>query len=151
MTMPTTMLSPNFTLDEFLISQTASREGIDNTPDDEAYLNLKRTALVMEKVRTMMGDRPILISSGYRSPALNIAVGGSATSAHCFGLAADFTSPAAGTPLDICRVLAEYIDVLELDQLIYEYEAWVHLGLSVGPPRYQILTIDNAGTRSGLP
>src|SRR5262245_23473454 len=148
--MPTVMLSPHFSLAEFTASQTAAREGIPNQPDAAALENLKKTAAVMEKVRTILGDKPILISSGYRGPQLNAAVGGSTSSAHMVGYAADWTCPAAGDPLDICRVLVPHLVELGVDQLIWEYDSWVHLGLSAGPPRHQVLTIDNSGTRSGL-
>jgi hypothetical protein len=149
--MPAVMLSPHFTLEEFTASQTAAREGIPNVPDDVAYQNLKHTAAIMEKVRTILGGNPILISSGYRGPELNAAVGGSSTSAHCSGLAADWTCPMAGSPLEICHVLEKHLVALEIDQLIYEYDSWIHLGLSAGTPRHQTLTIDNGGTRTGLP
>jgi len=143
----TEMLSPHFTLDEFLVSQTASREGIDNTPTPEHKENLKRTAEVMESVRRLLGDQPITVLSGYRSVALNDAVGGSATSAHCFGLACDFTCPGFGTPHEICLFLAEHVELLDIDQLIDEYPptGWVHIGLSEGEARCQVAMIDGSG------
>lgn len=148
--MPTVMLSQHFTLDEFLASQTAAREGIPNQPDAAAMDHLKRTADVMEKVRTLLGSKPIIISSGYRGPQLNDAVGGSSTSAHCYGLAADFTCPGFGDPHEICLKLEPHLKELGVDQLIWEYASWVHLGLRDGEPRCQCLTIDNSGTRNGF-
>jgi len=144
------MLSPHFTLEEFTISQTAAREGIDNSPSSEHLENLKRMAGVMEEVRVLLGNKPIIVSSGYRSPALNVAVGGSSVSAHCAGLACDFTCPGFGSPYEICRVLQPRMLELGVDQLIYEFGAWVHLGLSEGVPRAMALTIDNQGTRHGI-
>jgi len=104
----------------------------------------------MEEVRTILGDKPILVSSGYRSPAVNAAVGGSKSSAHMSGLAVDFSCPGFGTPRAICVALSPHMKKLGVDQLIYEYDTWVHLGLTGGTPRHQALTIDNKGTRSGF-
>lgn len=147
-----TMLSPHFSLEEFLASQTAAREGIDNSPSPEHLENLKRTAAVMEKVRELLGNKPIIVSSGYRSPALNAAVGGSSTSAHCFGLACDFQCPAFGTPHEICETLQACVMQLGIDQLIDEYPpgGWVHIGLREGDPRHQVATIDSRGFHLGL-
>jgi hypothetical protein len=132
------------------MSQTAARKGINNTPGPKEIEALTRTAQTMEDVRTILGNKPVLISSGYRSPKLNKAIGGSSTSAHMSGLAADFSCPGFGTPLAICKELKPHMGELEVDQLIYEYATWVHLGLTNGTPRHQTLTIDNKGTRSGF-
>lgn len=146
----TTMLTPHFTLEEFTASQTASRMGISNVPTGPEYDNVKRCAETMEQVRTLLGNKPILISSGYRSPQVNAAVGGSSTSAHMSGLACDFTCPGFGTPKEICLMLQPYMGQLKIDQLIYEYGDWVHLGLSVGDARCMAMTIDNNGIRMGI-
>ena len=111
-------LSEHFTLEEMTFSQTASREGIDNTPDKEALNYLHDLAAALEQVRTLLGNQSILISSGYRCPELNAAVGGSTTSAHMVGMAADLTSPPL-TPLEICRMIEA--SPLTFDQLIYEF------------------------------
>ena len=127
--------------------------GVIINSDRRAHLeNLKRTAAVMEKVRTLLGNLPVTVSSGYRSLALNSAVGGSTTSAHCFGLACDFICPGFGTPQDICHMLEPHMAELDIDQVIYEYASWVHLGLShvAGGGRQQALTIDSGGTRYGI-
>ena len=147
-----TQLSEHFTVEEMTLSQTAARNGIANVPakGSETMKNLKRLAETMEKVRTILGDKPILISSGYRSPRVNMAVGGSKSSAHMSGLAADFTCPGAGTPLDICQALQPHLKELHIDQLIMEFDQWVHLGLRDGSPRHQCLTIDKKGTRAGF-
>lgn len=148
----TTMLSPHFTLEEMTASQTAAREGIPNNPDGQSLENLSMLAKTMEKVRTILGNKPIIISSGYRGPQLNEAIGGSKTSAHMFGLACDFTCPGAGLPVDICRVLEPHMRELGIDQLINEYppNGWVHIGLTRGDPRYMAMTIDNSGTHMGI-
>jgi zinc D-Ala-D-Ala carboxypeptidase len=147
-----TQLIEHFTLEEFTDSQTAARKGIPNVPptNSQEYKNLMRTAETMEKVRTILGDKPILISSGYRSPQVNSAVGGSKSSAHMSGLAVDFSCPGFGTPLQICKKLHPHMKELGIDQLIHEYDTWVHLGLTGGAPRHMALTIDNKGTRSGF-
>jgi len=148
--MPTTRLTDHFTLEEFTASQTAARLGLVNVPIGEELGNVHRTAEVMEKVRALLGGKPVLVSSGYRSPEVNRAVGGSATSAHMAGLAVDFTVPGFGDPIEICQALAPHLAELGIDQLIHEFNAWVHLGLSLEAPRHMALTIDQAGTRNGF-
>lgn len=134
-------LSPHFTLEELVLSQTAARKGIDNAPTPEVVDNLERLADVLEQVRSLLKGRSVLVSSGYRSPALNRAVGGSATSRHMQGLAADFTAPAFGTVLEIARTIAA--SGIAYDQLIHEYGSWVHIGLAPqgAAPRGQELSI----------
>lgn len=150
--MMTTKLTEHFTLEEMTASQTASRMGINNVPPEgsQERKNLQRTAELMEKVRIILGEKPVLISSGYRCPQVNAACGGSSTSAHMSGLAVDFTCPGFGTPRDICHMLEPHMTELGIDQLIYEFESWVHLGLSASDPRYMAMTIDNSGTHTGI-
>jgi hypothetical protein len=148
--MPTTMLSEHFTLAEFTYSQTASREGIDNTPTPEAMTNLERLADVMELIREICGSHPVTVTSGYRSPELNAATGGSSTSAHMVGLGCDFIIPAFGTPLDVCKAIEPHLAELGIDQCIWEYADWIHVGLCTGTPRCQCLTISNSGTSEGF-
>ncbi|MFO6418999.1 D-Ala-D-Ala carboxypeptidase family metallohydrolase [Hylemonella sp. W303a] len=118
-------LSQHFRLSEFTVSQAATRAGLRNSPSNSQLGNLRRLAEVLEQVRQLLG-KPVFISSGYRSPVVNAIVGGSATSAHMQGLAADFTCPGFGSPLTICRFLAN--SALAFNQLIYE-GTWVHLGI----------------------
>jgi hypothetical protein len=149
--MATTKLTDHFTLDEFVASQTAARMGISNIPSGQELANVQRTAETMEKVRTILGSRPVLISSGYRSPEVNRAVGGASSSAHLSGLAVDFTVPGFGDPIEICHALTPHMGELQIDQLIHEFDSWVHLGLTTsGAPRMMALTIDNSGTRQGF-
>lgn len=133
-------LSEHFTLDEFTLSQEAARKGINNTPPRDVLTNLTELAGVLEDVRELLG-RPILISSGYRCDELNLAVGGAASSKHVFGLAADFTSPKYGSPLAVCKAIAD--SDIPFDQVIHEFGRWVHLGITPGgvKPRRQTLTI----------
>jgi zinc D-Ala-D-Ala carboxypeptidase len=147
-----TELTTHFTLEEMTDSQTAARKGIPNVPREgsQERKNLLHTAETMEQVRTLLGDHPVLISSGYRSLPVNKAVGGSKNSAHTHGLACDFSCPGYGTPLQICKHLHSHMKKLGIDQLIHEYDTWVHLGLSAGEPRHMALTIDTKGTRHGF-
>ena len=125
-----TQLTPHFTLEEFTLSQTASRMGIANTPTGQELENVHSTARTLERVRGLLANKPVLISSGYRCPAVNAAVGGSSTSAHMSGLAVDFTCPGYGDPLAICKALEPRLAELQVDQLIHEYDDWGHLAIA---------------------
>jgi hypothetical protein len=142
-------LSTNFTLDEFTHSQTAARLNIDNDPPADIAANLKSLAYALEEVRTLLGGRPILISSAYRSPALNTAVGGSKRSQHVLGEAVDFTCPSFGTPDDIVKALQA--SAIPYHQCIREFGRWVHLSFKFGIPvsevKRETLIIDSTGTR----
>jgi zinc D-Ala-D-Ala carboxypeptidase len=137
-------LSAHFTLAEFTDSQTAARQGIDNTPPADVVERLKRTAQGLEAVRVRLGCAPIVISSGYRSPALNAAIGGSKNSQHMTGEAADFTCPRFGSPTEVAAALKD--SGIEYDQLILEFGRWVHISFS-DKPRHHALVIDRNGTR----
>lgn len=117
-------LTEHFSLEEFTHSQTAIRKAIPNRPSPHVIANLLHAAEQMEKVRKLLGNKPITISSGYRSPKLNEAVGGSKTSAHMLGYAADFICPSCGPPIDVVRKIAA--SDLEFDQVIQE-GTWVHI------------------------
>lgn len=136
-------LSPHFYLDEFVNSQTAARQGIDNNPTTSILLRLQRTALGMELVRNLLGA-PIIISSGYRSPALNKAVGGAANSQHMTGEAVDFTCPGFGSPAQIVEAIKG--SSVPYDQAIIEFSRWVHISFA-DKNRRQTLVIDSNGTR----
>lgn len=137
-------LSPHFTVDELTHSQTAARLGLDNDPGAEVLTALKHTALGLEAVRVRLGGAPILISSGYRSPAVNQAVGGSLASQHMRGEAVDFTAPGFGNPRQIVDALAD--SSVPYDQLILEFNSWVHISFAARP-RHLALIIDRAGIR----
>jgi hypothetical protein len=120
---PDEQLSPHFRLSELLDSGTARAKGLDNDPSPETLANLRRLAIeALEPIRAVVG--PLRINSGYRSDAVNKAVGGSTTSAHSFGLAADLHPPKG------CKALMQQIIAsgVRLDQVIYE-RTWVHVGL----------------------
>lgn len=136
-------MTPNFTIAELTVTNT----GLANTPNADQLANIERLAATLERVRRVLGGKPLIVTSAFRSPAVNRAVGGSPTSAHVHGLAADFTCPRYGSPLQVCTAIEE--SGIEFDQLIHEYGRWVHLG--VGPrERGEVLTIDKRGTRPGL-
>lgn len=142
-------LSEHFTLDELVASENAARLNIDNTPTQEHLLNI-RAFLVpgLEQVRALLG-KPMIVTSGYRCPALNAQTPGSSpTSAHPMGYAADFICPGFGTPWEICQAIAA--SSIRFDQLIYEYAAWVHV--SFDPRLRMVLTTKLAGQpyREGL-
>ncbi|PUA16817.1 D-Ala-D-Ala carboxypeptidase family metallohydrolase [Glaciimonas sp. PCH181] len=148
-----TTLTEHFTLEELVHSDTARILGIANVPTPAIVANLRRLAQFNEMVRLALGGAAMTISSGYRCPALNRAVGGARNSAHLHGLANDFIAPTFGTPLAICQTLKK--SYLEFDQLIYERAGgaiWVHLAIARegSQPRRQTLTVDNKSTRIGL-
>jgi hypothetical protein len=137
-------LSPHFSLEEM----THTEVRLDNTPSLDVIRALEATARRMEAIRTLLGDRPIRVNSGYRSPAVNAAVGGARTSAHMAGHACDFVCRAFGSPLEICREIVA-AGIL-FDQLIEE-GTWVHISFD---PRLrgQVLTKrDGGGYGLGLP
>ena len=140
----------HFSLEEFLHSDTGNSIGASNYPSWEVVDNLRRVADIMENIRSGAGV-PVIISSGYRSPPVNAAVGGAENSAHLYGLACDFTIPDWGSPLDICLKLEPYVAYLGIDQLINEV-SWVHLGLAANGAiaRGECMTINENGTCYGF-
>lgn len=136
-------LSPNFSLSELVNSQTAVRKGIDNTPTPEVIANLKDLAVnMLQPVRDHFG-KPVVISSGYRSPKLNAAAGGAKSSDHLYGFAADIEIPGVANHL-----LAEWIRKnLKYTQLILEgynksdpSSGWVHVSYNPADLKKQDLT-----------
>ena len=143
----TIRLSKNFALSEMVKSATAERLNVDNSPSDIHLVNLTHLAIhILQPVRDEFGV--ITINSGYRSPALNAKVGGSKTSQHCNGQAADFESFSTPNP-----VLAKWIaNNLEFDQLILEFydgvnpnSGWVHCSYNLMGNRKKILTALKTG------
>lgn len=114
------MLSKHFSVAEFTTTQL---RGVDNTPPPDVLKNLHDTADHMELVRAYL-DHPVIVTSGYRSPAVNHQVGGSPTSAHMQGWAVDFIAPKFGSPLQVCRSLAK--SGIRFDQIIQE-GGWTHV------------------------
>jgi hypothetical protein len=119
-------LSQNFYLTEFTDSDRATRDGISNIPDPGSVKNLFALAELMQKVRKLLGDKIISISSGYRSLELNTATGGSSTSEHMTGEACDFSCRGFGTPLQVASAIAK--SSIKFGQLIQEGN-WIHISL----------------------
>lgn len=119
-------LSAHFTLDEFTASETAERRRLDNSLPPELLMTAQNTAEMMEKIRAVLGDNPIIITSGYRSPEVNRAIGSGDSSDHIKAMAVDFKCPAYGTPKAVALHLADKIDSLGIGQIIYEH-TWVHV------------------------
>lgn len=120
-------LSENFELAEFLVSETAARRGIANEPTPEIVDNLQQLCqVVLEPMRRQL-KRPVLITSGFRSPALNAAIGGSPASHHTVGRAADIIVPGM-TPLAVCQVAQRLR--LPCVQIIHEFGRWSHLSIA---------------------
>lgn len=139
-------LSPNFTLEEMIASETAARYNIDNTPDNEVLMNLRRLALFLEEVRKAVGV-PLHINSAFRSVEANRIVGGKATSQHCKGAAADLKVKGM-TPDQVVRAIIKA--GLNYDQVIREFDSWTHVSIpntKDEKPRKMALIIDKAGAR----
>lgn len=129
-------LATSFYLSEFLHSDTATRRGLDNAPGAAELANIRNfLAPGMQSVRELLG-KPVTITSGFRSPAVNRAVGGARNSQHMTGLAADFICPGFGSPLQVARALVA--SSIQFDQIIQE-GTWVHVSFSA-KPRRSVLT-----------
>jgi len=118
----TTQLSENFTLEELTHSDTAERYKIANTPAPEHLANIERYLVPgLEQVRQICGNRPIHVHDAYRNPEVNRRVGGTATSAHPLGYAADIDVPGQ-TPQETARLIAQAMKQgkIKVDQLIFE-------------------------------
>lgn len=137
---PDLYLSRHHRLADLIGSETAAARGLDNTPPAELLDNLRRLAAGLDRVRELLGH-PLQISSAYRSPQLNAAVGGVPESMHTRGLAADFACEAFGPPITIARAID--VSSLEFDQCILEYGRWVHLAFA-DSPRRRVLSIYDA-------
>ena len=143
-------LTKNFTLEEMCHSQSADRLGLSNQPTANIVQHLMTTAHGLEQVRTIT-QSPIVISSGYRSQLVNRAVGGSSSSQHLTGHAADITAPGYGSPRQLMEAI--YKAKIPYDQLILEYASvtddsrgWVHISFGERNRR-QALVIDQSGVR----
>lgn len=137
-------LSEHFTLDE--LTHTDHRE-LDNTPNDAELENLKRLAAFLEQVKTVLGGKPIMVNSAFRSKQVNDAVGSKDTSQHRVGCAADIRVPSM-TPDEVVR--AVIASDLGYDQVIREFDRWTHISIpneEARSPRKQALIIDKQGTR----
>jgi hypothetical protein len=136
-------LTANFSLNELTQSETALRKGLDNTPPEQIVANLKVLAeKVLQPIREHYG-KGVKVNSGYRSPEVNASVGGSRTSDHCKGQAADIEIPGVAN-----ADLAKYIkDSLQFTQLILEFytpgvpdSGWVHVSYDPSNLKCQVMT-----------
>lgn len=122
------LLSPHFKLGELCKSATAERLGIDNGPPPHVLQNLRRLAVELEKIRDLTG-KPLVIHSGYRSPALNARVGGSKNSYHMLGCAADFDPPAGMSHDELQHAIEDAAHInfdLVLEEKAKDGAHWLH-------------------------
>lgn len=138
-------LTEHFTLEE--LTHTDHRE-FDNTPNETELANLRRLAAFLENVKTVLGGKPIMVNSAFRSKKVNDAVGSKDTSQHRIGCAADIRVPGM-TPDEVVKAIMA--SDLPYDQLIREFDRWTHISVvneQSGTPRQQVLIIDKQGTRA---
>ena len=138
-------LTEHFTLEE--LTHTDHRE-FDNTPNADQINNLERVAELLEQVKKMLGGKPIMVNSAFRSLQVNAAVGSKPTSRHCLGCAADIRVPGM-TPDEVVKTIRA--SDIQYDQLIREFDSWTHISVPNEvrmTPRNQTLIIDKQGTRS---
>ena len=136
-------LSKYFTYNEMIDSDYAKRHKLDNTPNSIELERLKQTAQAMDNVRILL-NVPVIVKSGFRSLLVNRGIGSSDNSQHRRGEAVDFVTHKL-TPRQIVEMIIE--SNIQYDQLILEYDAWVHISFSARNRR-QVLIIDSKGTRS---
>lgn len=137
-------MTPHFTLAE--LTHTDHRS-FDNTPNDAELANLKRLAEFLETVKVVLGNKPIIVNSAFRSKKVNDAVGSSDRSQHRIGCAADIRVPGMKPDEVVRAVIAAK---LPFDQIIREFNAWTHISIpntETTKPRGSKLIIDKAGTR----
>lgn len=140
-------LSPNFTLEELTRSDAAARGGWENKPNENEIENLKRLALLLQDVKTVVGGKPVMINSGFRNKQTNDAAGSKDTSQHRHGCAADLRVPGM-TPREVVQACVDA--GIPYDQIILEFDSWTHISVPNIPeasPRRQALIIDKQGVR----
>ena len=138
-------MTPHFTLEE--LTHTDHRT-LDNTPNETELANIQRLAEFLEAVKTVLGGKPVMVNSAFRSKAVNDAVGSKDTSQHRIGCAADIRVPSM-TPDEVVK--AVIASDLGYDQVIREFDRWTHISIpneAARAPRKQALIIDKAGTRA---
>jgi zinc D-Ala-D-Ala carboxypeptidase len=137
-------MTEHFTLEE--LTHTDHRT-LDNTPNETELANIQRLAEFLEAVKTVLGGKPIMVNSAFRSKAVNDAVGSKDTSQHRIGCAADIRVPSM-TPDQLVK--AVIASGLPYDQIIREFDRWTHISIpntAETAPRRQALIIDKQGTR----
>lgn len=146
--------SKHFTLEELYRSDTATSHNVSNVPGKTETKNLQNlTKLILDPIRDAV-NQPIKVNSAFRNVKVNKLVGGVSTSAHCFGLAADIVCPRYGNAKAFAKFVADYLkkNNIAFDQVIYEFNSWVHVGLKHpdGRQRGQVITINKYGTHVGI-
>jgi len=137
-------MTEHFTLEE--LTHTDHRE-LENIPNEAELANIQRLAEFLEELKTLLGGKPIMVNSAFRSKAVNDAVGSKDTSQHRVGCAADIRVPSM-TPDEVVRAIIG--SGLGYDQVIREFDRWTHVSIpnqAGGTPRKQALIIDKKGTR----
>ena len=146
-------LTKHFDLAELTRSSVAQARGLSNEPPPELLPRLILTAEMLERIRSTL-DAPVIVTSGYRSPQVNIAVGGATGSDHTQGHAADIVAPIFGTPYDIARRLAPLVSTLGIGQIILEGikgKRWVHVSTHTPEKAInRIITITDSGVLVGI-
>ena len=142
-------LTENFTLAEFIKSEKAKVWKVDNTPPKDLMPVIIKTCQGLERIRAIIGNKPIQILSGYRNAAVNRLVNGSRNSQHIKGEAADIVAPFFGTPKALAARIAEHASILGVDQVILEHNRWCHVSFSFNP-RNQVLTVNDNGIFQGI-
>ena len=159
-------LTPHFSLEELVTSQTAARLGLDNTPGANEVRNLKRLAIMLERIRIVLNSKSIHVNSGYRCEAVERELTYTAYLTRCQlhgihvsdatwteyflskdhpkGRAADIICPTFGDPKKVMQAIVG--SDIDFDQCIYEFGSWIHVSWS-DKPRKQALIIDKEGTR----
>lgn len=140
-------LTPHFTLEELTASEAADRNGWDNTPNDSELANLHRLADFLEQVKVVLGGKPIMVNSAFRSKLVNDSVGSKDSSQHRVGCAADIRVPGM-TPDEVVKAIIN--SKIAYDQVIREFDRWTHVSIPNtvdAAPRQQALIIDKSGTR----
>jgi hypothetical protein len=143
-----THLTEHFSLEELTHSDASVRHGWDNIPNGDEIANLTRLAQLLEQVKTAVGNKPVMINSGFRSKQVNDSVGSKDSSQHRLGCAADIRVPGM-TPRQV--VDACIAAKVPFDQIILEFDAWTHISVANSPDkdlRHAKLIIDKAGTRN---
>ena len=128
-------LSEHFSLEELTV--TSHRE-FDNTPNDDEIANLTRLAEFLESVKTVLGGKPVMINSAFRSKQVNDSVGSKDTSQHRVGCAADIRIPGMTPNQVIQTIMASGI---AYDQIIREFDSWTHISIPVSYTHLTLPTI----------
>jgi hypothetical protein len=139
-----TPLTNNFSLEELTVTD---HRTLDNTPNYQERANLQRLAEFLEKVKELLGGKPVMINSAFRSKAVNDACGSKDSSQHRVGCAADIRVPGM-TPDEVVKAIIA--SDLPYDQVIREFDRWTHVSIPNDlelKPRHMSLIIDKSGTR----